>query len=57
MNQGSSVFNWLGGITTIVIVGVVLSNGKNVATILGGLGNLYSAAAGAAKAGSPVAQH
>lgn len=55
--QGNSVFNWLGGVTMIVLVGVVLSNGKNVATILTGLGNLYGAAAGAARSGSPVAQH
>ena len=45
--QGSSVFNFLGGITTIVLVGVVLSNYQGVAAILQGLGGLYSAAAGA----------
>lgn len=56
MQQGS-VWNWLGGITTIVLVGVVLSNGKNVSTILNGLGGLYKAAASAASAGSPSAQH
>ena len=56
MQQGS-VWNWLGGITTIVLVGVVLSNGKNVASVLTGIGGLYSAAAGAAKACSPSAQH
>jgi hypothetical protein len=56
MQQGS-VWNWLGGITTIVLVGVVLSNGANVANILKGLGSLYGAAAGAAKSGSASAQH
>lgn len=55
--QQNSVFNWLGGITMIVLVGVVVSNGKNVASILTGLGNLYTAAAGSAKAASPAGQH
>ena len=54
--QGNSVFNWLSGITMIVVIGVVVSNDRNVATIFGGLGNLYSAAAGAARSGSPTAQ-
>lgn len=49
--QGSSVFNWLGGITTIVLVGVVVSNGKGVAQILNGLAGLYKAAASAAHPG------
>jgi hypothetical protein len=56
MQQGS-VWNWLGGITTIVLVGVVLSNGKNVAQILNSLGGLYGAAAGAARSGSASGQH
>ena len=56
--QGSSVFNWLGGITTIVLVGIVVSNGGGVGQILTGLGNLYRAAAQSAhpqssKFGSP----
>lgn len=55
MQQGS-VFNWLGGITMVVLVGVVVSNGKNVASILTGLGQLYTAAAGAAHAGGASAQ-
>lgn len=55
MQQGS-VWNWLGGITTIVIVGVVLSNGANVANILKGLGSLYGSAAGAAHSGSSAGQ-
>jgi len=46
--QGSSVFNWLAGITTIVLVGIVVSNGSGVAQILNGLGDLYKAAASAA---------
>jgi len=46
--QGSSLFNWLGGITTIVIIGIVVSNGKGVAQILNGLGGLYKAAASSA---------
>lgn len=55
MNQSGGLWNWLGGITTIVLAGVVLSNGGNVANILNGLGNLYGAAAGAAKGtGSPA---
>lgn len=45
--DGSGVFKFLGGITTIVLVGVVLSNYKGVAAILNGLGGLYGAAAGA----------
>jgi hypothetical protein len=56
MQQGS-LWNWLGGITTIVLAGVVLSNGKNVANILNGIGGLYGAAAGAARSGSSSAQH
>lgn len=47
MQSGGSVFGFLGGITTIVLVGVVLSNYKGVAAILNGLGGLYGAAAGA----------
>ena len=46
--DGSGVGKWLGGITTIVLVGVVLTNYKGVAAILNGLGNLYGAAAQAA---------
>lgn len=57
MNQQGGLWNWLGGITMIVLAGVVLSNGKNVANILTGLGGLYTAAAGAAKSGSGAAQH
>lgn len=53
---GQSLFNWLGGITMIVLAGVVLSNGKNVASILTGLGNLYGSAAGAARSGSAQGQ-
>lgn len=55
MQQGS-LWNWLGGITTIVLAGVVLSNGANVANILKGLGSLYSSAATAAKSGAGQAQ-
>ena len=48
MQQGSAVFNWLGGITTIVLVGIVVSNGSGVGQILNGLAGLYKAAASAA---------
>lgn len=47
MQSGSGLFGFLGGITTIVLVGVVLSNYKGVAGIMNGLGGLYTAAAGA----------
>jgi hypothetical protein len=57
MQGGNSVFNWLGGITMIVLVGVVVSNGKNVANILNGIAKLYSTAAGSAQAASPAGQH
>jgi hypothetical protein len=46
--DGSGAGKWLGGITTVVLVGVVLTNYKGVAAILNGLGNLYGAAAQAA---------
>lgn len=41
------LFKFFGGITTIVLVAVVLSNAKGVASILNGLGGLYKAAASA----------
>lgn len=46
---GSQVGNFFAGITGIVLVGVVLSNYKGVASILKSIGGLYTAAAGAAK--------
>lgn len=49
MNQGGAAWNWLGGITTVVLVGVVLGNAANLANVLNGIAGLYSAAAGAAK--------
>lgn len=44
----------LGGIATIVIVGIVVSNGRNVASIINATGNLYSSAALAAVGKQPA---
>jgi hypothetical protein len=47
--SGGSIAKFFGGITTIVLVGVVLTNYKGVAQILNGLGSLYKAAASAGR--------
>jgi len=44
---GGQLWNWLGGITTLFLVGIVLVNYKGVAAILGGLAILYGTAASA----------
>jgi hypothetical protein len=50
MNQGGhQVANVLAGIGTIIIVGMVVANGANVAQIINSLGRLYSNAALAAQ--------
>jgi len=49
--MGSELWNWLSGMTMIVVVGVVLSNGRAVADIFTGLGNLYGNVAAAAVGG------
>jgi hypothetical protein len=49
--SGNSITNVLGGVATIVIVGLVVSNAKGVAGIINSIGNLYSSAARAATAG------
>jgi hypothetical protein len=46
--EGGGLFKFLGGITTLFVVAVVVSNGKGVGQILNGLGNLYGNAAKAA---------
>jgi hypothetical protein len=46
--DGGGVFKFLGGITTLFVVAVVVSNGAGVGSILSGLGNLYGNAAKAA---------
>jgi len=45
---GSQIANFFAGITGIVLIGVVLSNYKGVASILTSIGRLYTAAASAA---------
>lgn len=49
--ESGSIGKLLGGITTIVIVGLVVSNWKGVSSILNSLGNLYGTAAIAATGG------
>ena len=51
--EAGQLWNWLGGITTIVLVGIVLSNYKGVSSILGSLAILYGAAASAAHPSNP----
>lgn len=48
--SGNSIVNVLGGVATIVIVGLVVSNAKGVAAIINSLGLLYSNAAKGATA-------
>jgi hypothetical protein len=42
--SGSTVSNWLAGIGTIIIVGLVVSNASGVAGILNALGGFYKSA-------------
>lgn len=49
--SGNSITNVLGGVATIVIVGLVVSNARGVAGIINSVGNLYANAAKAATAG------
>lgn len=49
--DGSGIGKMLGGIATIVIIGMVVSNAKGVASIFNALGNLYGTAAVAATGG------
>lgn len=51
MDGTGSIGKLLGGVTTVVIVGLVVSNWKGVASILNSLGNLYGTAAVAATGG------
>lgn len=51
--NGNSIVNVLGGVATIVIVGLVVSNGSNVAQIINSIGNLYSHAALSARGITP----
>ncbi len=46
--DGGGLFKFLGGITTLFVIAVVVSNGKGVGQILNGLGGLYGNAAKAA---------
>lgn len=48
--SGNSIVNVLGGVATIVIVGLVVSNANGVAGIINSIGNLYGNAAKAATA-------
>ena len=50
--DGSSVFNFLGGITTLFVIVAVLNNSKGVGGILNSLGNLYGHATKAAQPGN-----
>jgi hypothetical protein len=50
--DGGGLFKFLGGITTLFVIAVVVSNGKGVGQILNGLGGLYG---NAAKAAHPAA--
>lgn len=43
-NSGSSITNWLGGVGTIIIVGLVVSNWQGVSAILNALGGFYKSA-------------
>lgn len=43
--SGNSIANVLGGVATIIIVGLVVSNAKGVAGIINSIGGLYSSAA------------
>jgi hypothetical protein len=43
--QGGQLWTFLGGITMLFLVLIVLQNYKGVAGILGGLGSLYGTAA------------
>lgn len=49
--SGNSIVNVLGGVATIVIVGMVVSNANGVAGIINAIGNLYANAAKAATSG------
>lgn len=49
--DGGGIGKFLGGIGTIVVVGLVVSNYKGVSSILNSLGNLYGTAAVAATGG------
>jgi len=49
--DGSGFFKYLGGITTLFVIVVVLNNSKGVAGILNSLGGLYGHATQAAKPG------
>lgn len=51
--NGNGIINVLGGVATIVIVGLVVSNAKGVAGIINAVGNLYSSAALAATGKQP----
>jgi len=53
MDGAGSFWNWLGGLSLVVIVGVVVTNGKNVGSILNGLAYLYGSVAAAATGGKP----
>ena len=48
---GGGLFAFLGGITTLFVIVVVLNNSKGVAGILNSLGGLYGHATAAAKPG------
>jgi hypothetical protein len=42
--DGSGIFNFLGGITTLFVIVVVLNNSKGIGQILTALGKLYGTA-------------
>lgn len=50
--NGNAITNVLGGVATIIIVGLVVSNARGVAGIINSIGGLYAGAAKAATANS-----